>query len=142
MIEKNRNLIIGFINNIWNDNQFEEIDNYLHPSFTDHSLPPDLTADKTGLIAWITGTGKAFTHYSVIEQQVTDAERSMIKFSMHLKHIGIWRGLQPTGIDIVAVGYRCFGIQDGKIIAHWGLVDGNAIENQIKEATHGCKIQQ
>jgi predicted ester cyclase len=65
----------------------------------------------------------------------------MIKFSMELEHTGAWREIEPTGAIVYAVGYRCFEIEAGKIRAHWALLDGNAIENQLRQTTHGCKIQ-
>jgi len=43
-------------------------------------------------------------------------------------------------MDLFVIGYRLFKIKDGKIIEHWALIDGQAIENQLKDASHGCKI--
>jgi predicted ester cyclase len=61
---------------------------------------------------------------------------------MQLRHIGEWRGIAPTGLGIAAVGYRCFRLTEGRIIAHWALIDGNAIENQLRGAVQGCKVQE
>ena len=141
-LETNRNLIIHFMDSIWNKNLFEEIDQFLHPDFVDHSLPPNLPADKEGLKLWIIGTGMAFEHRSVIEDQVTEGNKSIIKFRMFLKHIGPWREISPTGIEISTVGYRCFRIENGRIIEQWALLDGNSIENQLRESAQGCKIQE
>ena len=141
-IEISRNLVINFIGDIWNNNHFDKMDNYLHADFTDHSLPPGLSADKEGLRRWIADTGMSFEHRSIIEEQVTEANKSMIKLRLFLKHIGVWRTLQPTGIELSVVGYRYFKIREGKILEHWALFDGNAIENQLKDAAHGCKIQE
>jgi predicted ester cyclase len=58
-----------------------------------------------------------------------------------MKHIGMWRNIEPTGAEIYAVGYRYFKLENNMIIAHWALIDGNAIENQINQSVHGCKIQ-
>lgn len=38
--------------------------------------------------------------------------------------------------------YRYYRLQDNKIIEHWALIDGNAIENQLKDAAKGCNIQE
>src|ERR1700710_1259299 len=140
--ENNKNLVVNFIDTIWNQGQFDEINNFIHPAFVDHSLPPAFPSNVEGLKLWITTTGKSFQHKSLIEEQVTEGNKSMIKFRMHLKHIGAWREIEPTGAEISAVGYRFFRIDDGKIIEHWALVDGNSIENQLKASAHGCKIQE
>lgn len=137
--ETNRDLIIHFMESIWNKNLFEEIDQFLHQNFVDHSLPPNLPADKEGLKSWIMGTGMAFEHRSVIEDQVTEGNKSIIKIRMFLKHIGPWRGIPPTGTEITTVGFRSFHIENGKIIEHWALVDGNSIENQLRESGKAVK---
>jgi len=138
---KTRSIVASFIDVIWNNTCIEKLDDYLHPNFVDHSLPPHLSPDKTGTGKWIEATGKSFKHNSVIEAQVTEGDSSMIKIKMHLKHIGLWRGIEPTGLDVSTIGYRLFRVADDKIIEHWALLDGNAIENQLRDTAHGCKIQ-
>lgn len=140
-INATKNIVTGFIEEIWNQKQFDKADRYLHPDFIDHSLPPTFPADKDGTIKWIIGTGISFENKTVIEEQVTEGEKTILKISMHLKHIGTWRDIEPTGAEISAVGYRYFRITDNKIREHWALIDGNAIEAQLRKASHGCKIQ-
>ena len=127
---------------IWNRNKLEKIDEYIHPEFIDHSLPLILPANKEGLMGWVISASKSFIHWSDIKEHVTEGDKSIIKLCMHLEHIGVWRDVQPTGAKISVAGYRCFRIQDGKIIEHWALVDGNSLENQLKHAANGCKPQE
>jgi len=133
-------LVRNFIEQVWNNSAFETLDFFLHPDFIDHSLPPVLSADQDGTKKWIINTGLSFAHNTVIEDQVTEGDKSMVKIKMNLKHTGAWRGIEPTGVNLQTSGYRCFRFQNGKIIEHWALIDGQSIENQLKEASHGCKI--
>ena len=137
---ENSKLVKEFIEKIWNNRNFDIIDNFLHPEFRDHSLPPQIGSDKSGTIKWITQTGKSFIHKTTIDDQVTEGEKSIIKISMDLKHIGKWREFEATGTDLNTTGYRSFRFSDGKIIEHWGLINGESIENQISKAKKGCKI--
>ncbi|HEY1019649.1 MAG TPA: ester cyclase [Sediminibacterium sp.] len=139
---KNSILVQHFIEQIWNQEAFDMLDSFLHPDFKDHSLLPTLSPDKEGIKKWISATGISFEHNTTIENQVTEGDQSMIRIKMKLKHIGVWRGIEPTGIEVEAVGYRCFKIKNDKIIEHWGLIDGQSIENQLKEASHGCKVAE
>jgi len=139
---KNKQIVTSFIETVWNENQLEKMDNYLHPSFVDHSLPPALPPTREGLIGWIVGTNKSFENQTVIEEIVSEGDKVMLKIKMLLKHIGKWRDIEPQGAEVFAVGYRYFKLADDKIIEHWALIDGNTIENQLKEANHGCKIQE
>ena len=141
-LENNKTLVTNFMDTIWNKRQFSELGNFLHPEFIDHSLPPALPANAEGLKKWIIGTGTSFEHKTLIEEQVTEGNKSIIKFRILLKHIGVWRGIDATSAEITAVGYRYFRLEEGKIIEHWALLDGNSIENQLKASAEGCKIQE
>jgi predicted SnoaL-like aldol condensation-catalyzing enzyme len=142
MNTNNKEIATKFIEEIWNQNQFDRLDNYIHPDFCDHSLPLALPPNKEGLKLWIIGTGKSFEHKTIVEEMVSEENKIILKIKMLLKHIGNWRDLEPTGAEIFAIGYRYIKFADNKIIEHWALIDGNAIENQLREAIHGCKIQE
>lgn len=137
----NKSIIENFIEEIWNQNQFEKVDNFISTNFIDHSLPETLSANKEGMISWIIGTGKSFQHKTIIEEIICEGNKVMLKMSMQLKHIGKWRDIEPTQLEISTIGYRYYKLEDGKIIEHWSLLDGNSIENQLKSCQHGCKVQ-
>ncbi|GAB3320886.1 ester cyclase [Larkinella ripae] len=138
---KNRHLVAGFIENIWNKNRFDSLDDYLHPDFIDHSLPPAFPATGVGLRQWVTATSESFEHQTIIEELVAEGDTCLLKFKMVVRQIGVWRGIEPAGAEATVVGYRCFKVTDGKISQHWALLDGNSLENQLKNSAHGCKIQ-
>lgn len=140
-LDSTRQLVAGFIRDLWNERRFELLQQYLHPAFTDHSLPPSLPPDSRGLEQWVRLTGQSFEHLTIIDEQVTEPGKSILKIHMQLRHIGEWRGIAATGREITAVGYRCFRLEEGRIIEHWALIDGNALENQLRETAQGCKVQ-
>jgi len=135
-------LVQNFIEQIWNQREFEKLENFLHPDFHDYGLPPIFPPNQEGTKKWILNTGASFEHNTIIEEQVTEDDKSILKIRMNLKHIGVWRNIQPTGIDLHAVGYRYFKLNDGKIIEHWALIDGQAIETQLNNVIKGCKIAE
>jgi predicted SnoaL-like aldol condensation-catalyzing enzyme len=139
---ENKTIVTNFIKEIWNNNQFEKIDYYLSADFIDHSLPPTFPPNKDGMKLWILETGKSFDHKTIIDEIVCENSKVILKIRMQLKHIGIWRNIQPTYLEISAVAYRYFRLLDRKIIEHWALLDGNSVENQLQEVSYGCKIQE
>jgi len=136
-----QSLAQAFIETIWNQRELSRLDQFLHPDFVDYSLPPALAPDQAGLAAWVQATSASFEHHTTIEAQVSEGDQTMLKIQMQLRHIGPWRGIEPTGADVTAVGYRYLQVRDGQIIGHWALIDGNAIENQLLESSRGCRIQ-
>ncbi len=131
-----------FIAEIWNDGLFEKLLHFLHPDFVDHSLPPALSPDAAGLRKWIENTGASFVHQTVIEAQVTEGAHSILQIRMELEHTGPWRDIEATGIRVTTRGFRHFTFKDGKIIAHQAVIDGQTIENALRQATHGCSIRK
>src|SRR6266571_220789 len=116
MINNNTQALVArFIDDIWNRQQFDQLEKYLHPEFTDHSLPSHLPATAEGLKKWILAVGQSFEHTTVIAEQVTELDKSILKIRLKLKHIGVWREIGPTGAEISVVGYRHFQIADGRI---------------------------
>ncbi len=142
LTSKNKSIVSNFIDEVWNQNQLEKIELYVSPDFVDHSLPETLPATKEGMKLWIIGTSKSFEHKTVIDEIIAEEDKVMLKMRMHLKHIGPWRGIDPTHFEISTIGYRYYKLKNEKLIEHWSLLDGNSIENQLKQATHGCKIQE
>jgi predicted ester cyclase len=142
MTAKNKQIVSGFIETIWNQRQFDQIGNFLMADYVDNSLPPSLPANAEGLKLWIVATGNSFSHNTTIQEMVAEDNKVMLKIDMALEHIGKWREIEPTGLTVHSIGYRYFRLENGKICEHWALIDGNAIENQLKEASHGCKIQK
>lgn len=138
----NSNLVHDFIDKIWNKQLFEKLDDFLHPHYQDYSLPPTFSNNKEGTKNWIIGTGLSFEHDTIIENQVTEGNYTIVKIKMKLKHIGSWRGIEATGIELQTIGYRQFRIKNGKIIEHHGLIDGQTIENALSNTNHGCKIAE
>jgi predicted SnoaL-like aldol condensation-catalyzing enzyme len=130
----NKVIVSSFIEEIWNRNQFGKMNSYLHSGFTDHSLPPTLPPNREGMKLWIMGTCKAFENKTIVQDMVCEDNKVMVKIKMLMKHIGRWRDIDPTGKEIYAFGYRFFKLADDKIIDHWALIDGNAIESQLKQA--------
>ncbi len=108
MSTKNKQIVTSFIDEIWNQAQLTKIGNYIPPDFADYSLPAALPANKEGLKLWITGTGKAFEHKTIIEEMVCEGNRVMLKIKMLMKHIGKWRAIEPTGTEIYAIGYSFY----------------------------------
>src|SRR5688572_16070460 len=105
---ENKIVIAQFIEQIWNQRQWDRLDDFIHPHYKDHSLPKALTADKEGLKQWIIATSSSFEHTTFIEDQVSERDKTVIKIKMLMKHIGRWRDIPPTGSEVSTTGYRFY----------------------------------
>ncbi|MBO9729227.1 MAG: ester cyclase [Chitinophaga sp.] len=137
-IQQQKSLINNYIRIIWNEGDTSRLHEFLHPDFIDHGLPPSLPANAHGLQQWVALTHSSFIPETVIESQVAEDQQCIIKISMRMKHIGMWRGILPTGKTVTVNGYRTFRFQDDRIIEHWALIDGAALEQALQGKTHVC----
>ncbi|MVM41150.1 hypothetical protein GO730_31390 [Spirosoma sp. HMF3257] len=142
-VQQIKQLVANFIEDIWNQRQYEKLELYLHPDYVDHSLPTTLSPNGLGLIKWIQATSQSFLHTTHIEDQVTEAGKTILKIKMRMTHVGIWRGIDATGAQVTTTGYRFYRVADGKIIEHWAAIDGTILENQLKQQINqGCKLPE
>ncbi|NLR64499.1 ester cyclase [Chitinophaga varians] len=140
-LSEQKDLIVRFINEVWNNGNTANLDTFLHPAFKDYSLPASLPADANGLKQWVSMVHESFQPLSVIEEHLAEPGHCMVRISMHMKHTGLWRGIPATGQTAITSGFRSFAIKDGRIIEHRTLVDGNTLERQLKASADitGCQ---
>lgn len=138
---QNNNLLLvsDFIEQIWNNRNFDKLDDFIHFDYKDNSLPDTFPANEEGLKKWIVATSASFKHKTTIEDHVSEGDKIILKIRMMLEHTGSWRGIDPTGMEVTIQGYRFYKLKEGKIIESWALVDGQALESQLKGAINGCK---
>jgi predicted SnoaL-like aldol condensation-catalyzing enzyme len=125
-------IVARFIDQAWNKGAIPD----LHPSFVDHSLPPGVPDTQ----AWIALTSASFDHQTIIEDHVTEGDKCVVRITFRVRHIAPWRGIPATGMLAETRGYRMFRVQDGKVAEHWALIDGQALEAQLRGAAMGCVV--
>ncbi|GEP92522.1 SnoaL-like polyketide cyclase [Chitinophaga terrae (ex Kim and Jung 2007)] len=136
---QNSTIINTFIEQVWNREQFQLLPDLLHPAFKDYSLPATFPPGQDGLQKWITTTSHSFKHHTQVEELVCEGNNCIAKITMHCRHIGPWRNIAATGKEVSTSGYRHFKLEDGRIIAHWALIDGQTLENELLGTSHGCQ---
>ena len=137
----NSKTITNFIEQIWNQQNFDRLEDFLHPDFMDHSLPPGAQNGAEGLKSWIIATSQSFQHKTIVEDVVADVEKCVVRIRFDLIHFGTWRGMEATGERVNTNGFRMFRLKDGKIIEHWGLLNAQLIENGLKKTAKGCVVK-
>lgn len=135
-----RALVSQFIATIWNRREFDKLAEFFHPNYHDYSLPDHFLTTSQGTLQWITALAESFEHQTHIEQTIGEDDKVVLKVSMQLTHIGEWRGIIATGAEVTTVGYRLFQLKEGKIVAHWALIDGESIEKKLKNQVTGCRL--
>jgi len=137
-----KQLVLDFIDAVWNKQRTDLLMDFVGENYVDHSLPPGFPEGAKGTKMWIAATSKSFQHSTTIEHMISEGNKVCIQVSMKLRHIGEWRGHAATGAAVTAGGYRFFELVNGRISQQWALIDGNRIEEAIAGAgdAHGCRL--
>lgn len=124
-------LVREFMEEVWNKHNPEAADKYLAANFFDNDNRTSIPGIE-GLKQWIRGINATFDHNTIIEDQITENDRSVLRITFRVVHIGEFRGVAATGKTAETTGYRVFRVADGKIVEHWGSLDGDKIVQQLK----------
>ena len=142
MTNQNKQTVQRFIEEVWNNKNFNVLDEILHQDYSDYSFLPSVSPTKDGLIFWIRNTSAAFENTTRIESIVADGDQVAVRILFTVTHIGTWRGIEATGKQASIKGFRFFSFEGGKIMAHHALIDGEALQTQLTEAYKGCEISK
>lgn len=108
-------LVIGFIEDIWNNSRFAKLCQYLHPEFIDHSLPFGAQNGR-GFHAYLKVLSEDVSHHTEIESIITEQDFAIIGIKMTLSTL---QDLSVHRENEVLQGQRILAFRDQKIIGHW-----------------------
>ena len=117
---------------IWDKKDLSAIDELMSSQVVIHSLLGDFygtEAMKNVVEAWL----RAFPDLRVQNQHVV-AENNlvMIHWKASGSHLGVFKGVPPTGKTVSYAGATLFEIQNDKIAQYWAYLDINHILSQIQ----------
>lgn len=124
-------LVRGFVEEFWNGHNPAAAELYLSEDFVDHDNHTALHG-RPAMQQWLAQTTASFDHHTVIEDQVTEGDCSILRLTFKVVQRGEFRGVLVPGKTAETRGYREFRVRDGKIVEHWGMLDGNALVEQLK----------
>lgn len=110
--------VTDFIQQIWNERQFEQIDHYLHEQFVDYSMPYYGFQNKNGTMLYLRELAKRVHHQTQILKLTNLNE--FILCQVRICVMGINESSHYESFEIE--GCRLFQISDEKIIAHWEII--------------------
>lgn len=134
-IEMTRELVKGFIADIWNRGDIDLIEKICHPSlrFNGHVGMDRVGHD--GFARMVTTVREALTDYHCeIHSMVVESNKAFCRLKFTGKHTGVLLGYPPTGKPVAWVGASEFTCKNGKILKVWELGDVKSLEMQLRSA--------
>lgn len=131
--EQNKNLVQRVVSEVWNDGNFDVIDELVTNDFVIHSRRPEeeLKGPKQ-VREFYTNLRKAFPDLKfTIHDQVAEGDKVVTHFSATATHKGDFKGIPATGNKINFTGVDIDRISNGKFVECWTNIDELGLMQQL-----------
>lgn len=133
LAEKNKDLIRRAIEEIWNNGNYDNIEEFVSPDFVVHSSSPaeEIRGPQSARQFYIE-LRKSFPdiHFTV-KDQIAEEDRVVTHWTAHGTHKGEFKGIHPTGKQFSITAIDIDRIVDGKVIECWTNMDELGLLRQL-----------
>ncbi|MBL4861514.1 MAG: ester cyclase [Crocinitomicaceae bacterium] len=131
-VEKNKEISLRFMKEVWQNKNFEVVDELMSPDTINHNLPPNMPQGIESTKQYIGMFTSAFPNTEMTyDDVICESDRVVIRWSASGKHEGELMGIPASGKQVKLTGIVINKIQDGKIVEVWGEFDQLAMMQQI-----------
>jgi steroid delta-isomerase-like uncharacterized protein len=129
--EENKNLVRRY-QEAYNTGKLDELDSILAPNLISHNHLPGVPTGLAGAKMVHQGLLTSFPDSkTTIEDLVAEGDRVVMRGTATGTHKGPFGGAPPTGKSFKVTTMSVFRIANGKIVEHWGVVDGTGVMQQL-----------
>ena len=135
----NKNLLIQFIEEVWNAGMVDAVDKYIAPAYTIYHDPGDpwegMTLDLAGYKDRLTKSRAPFPDQRFTFQDLlaTD-DRVVMTWQWGATHKADLPGFPASGKQIRMSGATVYYLKDGRFTGHWQIVDRLGVYRQLQQA--------
>ena len=129
--EDNRMIMERFYEEVITKGNLSFIDEVCATDYVEHDDDAP-SPDREGLKLHISMIRQGFPDSQVqVEEILADGDKVAARTTISGTHTGDFMGLPPTGKRIIMSGMDITRFSGGKMVEHWGLVDGLAMMQQL-----------
>jgi steroid delta-isomerase-like uncharacterized protein len=105
-------------------------------TFVEHEALPGFPSTREGVKAFFAAMRTAFPDLAFnVEFYVADGDKVVAYLTINGTNMGEFMGRAATGKKIDVTTVDIFQIKDGKVVAHWGVTDSQAMMEQLGAGT-------
>lgn len=131
--EQNKQLVRRLVEEVINQRKMDVIEELFAPDFVEHEVvPPGVPPGPDGVKALFGMVHSAFPDFkATIEHLIAEGDRVVVHMNWTGAHEADFMGIPPTGKTISINVIDIMGINEGKIGAHWGVMDQMTLMQQL-----------
>ena len=132
MSDANKALASRFIEEFWNQGNFDVVDEIMGLNYVNYNPPPGIPVDRDGYKEWGALFRSAFPdQQAVAEDIIAEGDLVVIRWSTSGTHQGEFMGIPPTGKRISLAGITIMRVDDGLFIEDWTEMDAIGLMQQL-----------
>ena len=132
-IEFNRKLIEAYFYEVWNNGDFNKMEEIIAPDYINHNpSTPNPSPGPEGLKPIISSMRNGIPDLCyTIKDAVITADKVVVRVSVTGTHLGNLFGIPPTGKAIAIEQINIERIKSGKIVEHWRITEELKMMQQL-----------
>lgn len=133
LIEKNRQIVTRYFEEVWNQGKLEVLDELIAPNYVNHNPgAPNPKLGPEGLKPIVAAMRKGIPDikYTILDMVVT-SDKVAVRVVMTGTQTGELFGIPPTGRKVTVNQFQFERIENGKIVEHWRQTDDLGMLKQL-----------
>ena len=135
-LERNRTTILSFFRNVIGAGNLDLLDELAVDDYDDHVALPGQGRGREGLKRRVAQIRAAFQPRHELHDVIVEADRVAVHWTLSGVHSADFLGLPPTQKLVEFDGVDIYAMRDGRMAAHWNVVDMFAFYRQVGGPTH------
>jgi len=131
--EQNKTLLSRLIKEVFNRGNVSVVDELLAPDFVEHEeLPPGIPPGREAVKQLSTIFRSAFPDFkATIDDMIAEGDKVVARQTWSGTQKGEFMGVPPTGKRVSFGVIDIVRIAGGKVVEHWGQMDGMGMMKQL-----------
>jgi steroid delta-isomerase-like uncharacterized protein len=135
-LERNRTTILSFFRNVIGAGNLDLLDELAVDDYEEHVALPGQGRGREGLKRRVAKIRAAFQPRHELHDVIVEADRVAVHWTLSGVHSDDFLGLPPTHQVVEFDGVDIYAMRDGRMAAHWNVVDMFAFYRQVGGPTH------
>lgn len=115
-----------------NDKDFAFVDQLYAPTYTRHDPDSPQVRSREDYRQYLTGLCTTFPDlHFIVDDLIAEGDQVVCRFSVRGTHTNPWRGLPPTGKQVLITGINISRFAENKVIEDWFNTDIFGLAQQL-----------
>ena len=130
---ENKQRYADYIQVIFNEARFDELDGFLAPDYAIKDAPPGSAEGAAGIREVVTMFRTAFSDMLItLDEVIAEGDWVASKSTLRGTHRGNFLGMEPTGRSVEVTSLTMIKFRDGKLLESWVKNDVAAMMRQLQ----------